>query len=918
LGTAAAAAGRLVALHASPDDAVLLAHALTADGRPRDALAPLRASGLRTPEARGAYDTALAGALLAGGDPTGELRVDGQRRLAAERAARSPLERRRPLVEALFAAGVRAPLVEDVLGLAERDLDAWLSVLVETAGASGRRQEAAALIARADGGLGALDGRRRADRVRALLELDAPDAVVLPELRRLAYDDGESWVSVYDDRLARAARTPEQIELWTRVGRAADTPAVLRRAAASRLLDLGSASGAAAIYEGLAANAGPADPDLQQLLGLWGTAREDRHIDWLMARLLAAPSSERAAWMAHVMTAGGGARVAEAFPDLPAGTSPELAAMWLDAYRTAGKSAALSNAVAQVLAWPDAGIEILRHAGRLALAENLPRLAAQAFRTLAARAPNDDEAARWVGTLAFYERRDDEAREFLSRYEALGGDEAEPLFQLGELARADRRPAAARVLYERALARLSNPRAGAVQPGVVERALLAAVLVRLDERARAVHAFEALLRETPESGHVRADFAAALLQWGEYDQAWRVLESAPRESRVATVDDGASRRLDLLRLQWLNFEGRYRDALRLVESLETRYPADVDVRLARASFDAARGRTVHADEQYAAIRAVAPDRADVAALVELRDRERAPHASLQLEARDITGAWRSTSTLASFEQRLAPHRPVRIVAERLDLTATQVLTDDGRVEALSRTLSRFEAGVSTPLAAGTSVSATLFGTSGGIGAGVAFERHDLRGAWKATVERGRPFWELVESVVGDGRRDRASIQRDWRFSADSAGWAVLDVNRYRLSAGASASTTALTLGVIRTVRHASPTLTLQYGVDKEHVRGATRTTAADGRLFAPIPLVSREVHLAGVVTRFPVRRLWDVEASAGYTVDRFGGRGSFLTARATPTPGSRVGLDVWGERRLYSLATTQQALRGGARLTVRF
>jgi hypothetical protein len=147
---------------------------------------------------------------------------------------------------------------------------------------------------------------------------------------------------------------------------------------------------------------------------------------------------------------------------------------------------------------------------------------------------------------------------------------------------------------------------------------------------------------------------------------------------------------------------------------------------------------------------------------------------------------------------------------------------------------------------------------------------------------------------------------------------MLDLNRYRLSADASASTTALTLGFIRTVRHASPALTLQYGIDTEHVRETTRSVTADGSLFSPLPLVSREVHLAGVITRFPVRRFWDVEASAGYTVDRLGGRGSFMTARATPTPKARVGLDLWGERRLYLLSTSQQALRGGARLTVRF
>jgi tetratricopeptide (TPR) repeat protein len=916
LAAASAVAERLVALHASPDDAVLLAHALTTEGRPLDALAPLRARGLRTPEARGAYDTAVARALLAGHDRTGELRADALRRLAAERVANAPLDRRRLLVEALFAAGERASLVDEVLGLAERDLDAWLPALVESAAASGRPQDAVAVIARADGGLAALDARRRTDRVRALLELDAPDSLVLPELRRLAYEDGEGWVSVYDEHLARTARTSEQIELWTRVGQAADAPAARRRAAAARLLDLGSGSGAAAIYEELAAAAGPADPDLQQLLGLWSTTSDGRHAEWLLARLRTAPAAERAAWMAHVVTFGGAAQVAAAYPDLPMAASPALAGTWLDAHRAAGDRASFSSAVAQLIAWPDAGIDTLRHAGRVALAENLPQLAAEAYRLVAVREPDDREAVRWVGTLAFYDRRGDEAREYLKSYEALGGDEAEPLFQLGELAREDRRPSEARVFYERALARLASS-VGAEKASTAERALHANVLVRLDSREPAVDAFEALLRDTPGSGHVRADFAATLLQWGKYDHAWRVLGAQP-DAGAAAVEDGSLRRLDLLRLQWLNFEGRYGDALRLVESLEARYPDDVDVRLARASFDAARGRSAQADEQYAAIQKAAPGRQDVAALVELQDRQRAPKASMQLEARDVTRAWSSTSTLVSVEERLSRQVPVTVVAERLDLTARQVLTADGGVGALSRTVTRFEAGLAAPLAPGINVTAALFGTGSGAGAGGSVERHDLRGAWKVTADYGRPFWELVESAAGDGRKDRLGLQRDWRFSADSAGWAVLDLNRYRLPGGASASTTALTLGFIRTVRHASPTLTLQYGVDTEHVRETTRRTALDGRVFSPIPLVSREVHLAGVVTRFPVRRLWDMEASAGYTVDRFGGRGSFMTARATPAPGSRVGLDVWGERRLYSLSTTQQALRGGARLTVRF
>ncbi|NOT45669.1 MAG: hypothetical protein HOP14_13790, partial [Acidobacteria bacterium] len=111
--------------------------------------------------------------------------------------------------------------------------------------------------------------------------------------------------------------------------------------------------------------------------------------------------------------------------------------------------------------------------------------------------------------------------------------------------------------------------------------------------------------------------------------------------------------------------------------------------------------------------------------------------------------------------------------------------------------------------------------------------------------------------------------------------------------------------------------TLQYGLDKEHRQSAT--LVGDGDVaFAPIPLSSREVHLFGVVSRTQMGRLGELDASAGYTADRLGGRGAFLTARLTPRPAARAGLEVWLDRRLYTIVTTQRVLGTGARLAVRF
>ena len=147
---------------------------------------------------------------------------------------------------------------------------------------------------------------------------------------------------------------------------------------------------------------------------------------------------------------------------------------------------------------------------------------------------------------------------------------------------------------------------------------------------------------------------------------------------------------------------------------------------------------------------------------------------------------------------------------------------------------------------------------------------------------------------------------------------LLDLNSYRLESGHRAATTAFGLGVIRTIRQGQPALTLQYGLDKEHRRSGTVMTTPEGLSFAPVPLASREVHLFGAIARFNPFRVWDAEATGGYTIDRLGGRGTFMTARLTPPPSATVGVGLWAERRLHTIATTERVLRGGMSLTVRF
>lgn len=914
-------AERLFKARGSPQDALLLGQALLAAGRPVDALAPLGAANAGDADAQLAYDAALAGALRAGADVASDLRRVFAARLMDARVSG---DYRTMLVEGLWAAGERASLADDIRQLAEHDLDRWLSPLVESAVAAGEPNGAVALItARLQAGAGEGGGAdvegpaggRRSALVRALMDLDAPDLVLLPELELMAQAEGGSWVYAYDERLALRSMTAKRVDLWSAIGRSPHTPPADRRSAAARLVELGSPAAATAVFEDLAASAGPDDPDLLQLLYLWGVRPGQPQLAWLVQRMQTAPSSDWPRWIGHIVQAGGAGSVVLAMPTLPADASPALVDAWVGAHQATADRWLVRDALQQVLLRPNPGTEDLRVVGRTALAHEFSGLAADAFGAIAARDPHDLESLHWLGALSFYEGQTARARRWLAAYVAAGGHEAESLYQLGELALAERAAARARQYFGQALEYLGDPSAQVNQP------LLANVLVRRGERERAASTFEAILADNPALDHVRADYAVAALQWGDDGLVRRILDGAPGNSEAeapALVAGGGSKRLDLLRIEWLTHEGRYGDALHLLDSLSARYPSDADVLLTRARFDEGRGRPLDADRGYELARQGAALRDDIDRIVRERLRQQSPRAAIETEGRTISGGWDEQYERLTAGGQWRPHAPVALSFERLRLSAPQVRLPDGRVAPIEADLRRFDASATMRAAPGTTVGGAVFGTSSGVGTGLTLSHDDLRGRSEVTAEFGRPFWEFLESAADDGRRDRVGVQRQWRFRPDTAVWVQAGANRYRLASGASTESAALSLGVVRTIRQAAPSITLQYGLDKEHRLRASVSTTPEGQEFVPVPLVSREVHLFGAVSRFAVARDWEVEATGGYTFDRLGGRGSFVTARLVPPASARVGVELWADRRLFALATTQRVLKAGARLTVRF
>ncbi|MFP5513582.1 MAG: tetratricopeptide repeat protein [Alphaproteobacteria bacterium] len=376
----------------------------------------------------------------------------------------------------------------------------------------------------------------------------------LPLLRVRAERLGGDWLAAYADAAAKANALPDLAALLQRqaaaaplaeaedslyrgtldkLGRQADLrryllaratddrlPVERRREPASALLALGDKAGATRALQRLAAGQGPQSEDFRQLAYLWGPRPLSAALDWLEARAKAAAGpAEQAAWYDRLAELGGGARVTASLAT-PAGppAQPTLQAPYIEALASAGKGKELAVAVRAALREETAPDRLRRYA-RLAEQTGQRRAATEAWTALLARKPEDADALRQLGMLAYDENRLADAERLLRRYTARGPDDYEAHYFLGEALTAQKRAAAAAPFYRTALAQL-RARGVRDDAAVLTEANLLNRLGKVDD---AVALFDSLRKRRPGDRQLKADYASMLIENGRLPEARRVL-----------------------------------------------------------------------------------------------------------------------------------------------------------------------------------------------------------------------------------------------------------------------------------------------------------------------------------------------------------------------------------------------------------
>ncbi|CBS88499.1 tetratricopeptide repeat protein [Azospirillum lipoferum] len=473
---------------------------------------------------------------------------------AAQRAfALDPSPRSRlALAIALTATGKPAealPLLSPLLDRGGAEIEAAYIAALDGAG----RSEELARHLTAKLAKGGLSDAEEQGIAYLLLDHKAYRAA-LPLLRARAERLGGVWLAVYADAAAKANALPDLAALLQRqaaaaplaeaedslyrstletLGRKAELrryllaratddrlPVERRREPAFALLALGDKTGATRALQRLAAMQGPQSGDFRQLAYLWGPRPPAAALDWLEARAKAAAGPEaQAAWYDRLAELGGGARVTASLAT-PAGppVQPALQAPYIEALASAGKGRELAVAVRAALR-EDATPDRLRRYARLAEQTGQRAAAAEAWTALLARKPEDADALRQLGMLAFDGNRLADAERLLRRYTARGPDDHEAHYFLGETLTALKRPAAALPFYRIALAQL-RARGGRDDAAVLTEANLLNRLGKVDE---AVALFDSLRKRHPGDRQLTADYASMLIENGRLPEARRVL-----------------------------------------------------------------------------------------------------------------------------------------------------------------------------------------------------------------------------------------------------------------------------------------------------------------------------------------------------------------------------------------------------------
>lgn len=356
---------------------------------------------------------------------------------------------------------------------------------------------------------------RREEIVHTLLALKA-DAAVLPDLLKLANDEGGDWVFAYAETAKRLGLDDVVERFWAARAKMPDLSTAEKRDIGFLLLESNKPA-AIEVFRELADTEPPSGENVNQFLFLIGPRPDRQVLDWLVARGRASQDAARAGWMRHLLdldaAEDAAAVVAGSVP-----THPGVLDVYLEALAHLEDGPAASSAIRRHL--PDeTRIERLEFFASMAEGLNEYGTAREVRLRILDIEPERVSNLKALGYAEINLKHWPAAAEYLKHTLAREDGDWEIHYHYAEVQFILENPGEARTHYAQALDKMKNPR----ESDFEQRVAQAKCLSRLGQKEASVDAFEGLLAERPRDDTVRVSYIAALMEQGNYLRAKEVL-----------------------------------------------------------------------------------------------------------------------------------------------------------------------------------------------------------------------------------------------------------------------------------------------------------------------------------------------------------------------------------------------------------
>ncbi len=359
---------------------------------------------------------------------------------------------------------------------------------------------------------------RKEELVYALLEVKA-NKQVLPHLKQLAYQQGGDWVYPYEETLVTLEKNEELVDFFRmhikHPGLAVDE----KRRIAFRFLELNRKADALAVFKALAQTASAKNPDVEQLLFLWGPRPAKGDLKWLADRAKASKEEAQTEWLWHLVNAGGAREAIRlAMQEPTSRVTDNQFSVYVQAMEELEDHEIFASALTRWMESETNPDRLWRY-GSLAEDRSQLDLANQAYEKILITRPKDENALTRLGWNSFYLNRWKDTQKYLEPVLTKKEKDWASNYYYAEAIYLEGHASKSLPFFQKTLEIIAKNSS----PNTEMEMTRAISLERLGRKKEALVIYARLLKVSPTDKKLRVKYISCLMGVGDFEQAQKWL-----------------------------------------------------------------------------------------------------------------------------------------------------------------------------------------------------------------------------------------------------------------------------------------------------------------------------------------------------------------------------------------------------------